>query len=163
MSTTTVSPVRVGIVTTKRGIDLSTFEDVTLYKVVVPPARVEKVNDALALLGNDHSKLMSIINQGLAADAVATSRKNMEGWCKMDDDGKQTTEVFSGQLASTEVVNPIVLMFAKLSFDYESATTPEAKKAAKQAAKDYIRTVPKILEDIQKKSAATVELNEENS
>ena len=81
----------------------------------------------------------------------------------MDDDGKQTTEVFSGQLASTEVVNPIVLMFAKLSFDYESATTPEAKKAAKQAAKDYIRTVPKILEDIQKKSAATVELNEENS
>jgi hypothetical protein len=162
MSTTQANPApsTEPIRTTKRGIDLSTFEDVTLYKDVPRPHVVDSIQAALAALGNDHNRLMEIVNSGLASAAVENARTSDAGWLKLDDDGKPTQETFDGQLASNEVVNPTVLLFAKNNFDYDRAETPEAKRAAKQSAKDLIRSMPKVLEGLQKRSAAAAAASE---
>lgn len=146
--------------TTRRGIDLSNFDDVTLYKDVPKPTAVTSIQDALHALGNDHNRLMEIVNSGLASDAVEKARLADEGWLILSEDGKATSDVFSGQLASSEVVNPTVLLFAKNNFDYDSAETSEEKRAAKQAAKDLIRSMPKVLEGLQKRSAAAAKQSE---
>lgn len=140
--------------TTKRGIDLATFEDVSLYKEIpsVPP--VVSVEDALKRLNHDNKKLLAIIGEGLQAEAVRLARESNDGWMQIDENGKLTTEVYTGQLADSEDVNPVVLMFAKLNFGFEEATTREAKRESKENAKELIKTMPKIIEGLQKKAAA---------
>ena len=150
----------VSIRTTKSGIDLNTFEDVKLYKDVPSVAEVASVQDALARLGNDHNKLLTIIRDGLQSEAVAAARGSQEGWKQIDEDGKPTDTQFSGSLANGEDVNPVVLMFAKLNFGYDEAKNADEKRAAKQSAKEMIKGMPKVLEGLKNKAARSANADE---
>jgi hypothetical protein len=147
--------------TTKSGLDLTSFEDVTLYKKVPVIAEVHSLEDALHRLGNDKAKLLTILRDGLQAEATRSARESSEGW-KVLEEGKETETPFEGTLANPEDVNPVVLMFAKLNFGFDDIVTTkenpqagrDAKAAAKQAAKDLIRSMPQVLTALQKKAAA---------
>ena len=141
--------------TTKRGLDLTSFEDLTIYKEVPVVAEVANVEDALARLNGDNSKLLSIIRDGLQQEAVSEARKSADGWKLIDEDGKPTETAFAGSLANSEDVNPVVLMFAKLNFGYDDAKNADEKRAAKQAAKDMIKQMPPVLEGLRKKAEAS--------
>lgn len=136
----------------KSGISLDTFETVKLFRDYVKPEPVTSVEDALARLGNDSAKLLSVISDGLKAEAQKNAREAVDGWYEKADDGSK--EPFTSQLADSEDVNPVVLMFAKLSFGYDEATTPEARKQAKIDAFEHIKSDPKIVSSLQKKAAA---------
>jgi hypothetical protein len=138
--------------TTKSGIDLSTFDDVLLFKDVPLVAEVADIPDALARLGNDNKKLLAIIRDGLQAEAIRAAREDSNGWKKTDENGKPTDEVFNGTLASNEVVNPVVLMFAKLNFGYDKATNADEKRVAKDKAREMIKGMPVVLEGLRTKS-----------
>lgn len=135
----------------KSGISLETFDTIKLYRDYTVPEPVTSVDDALARLGNDHAKLLSVISDGLKAEVQKNARESQDGWYEMDG---ETKTAFSGQLADSEDVNPVVLMFAKLSFGYDEATTPEARKQAKIDAFEHIKSDPKIVSSLQKKAAA---------
>ena len=120
------------------GLDLATFEDVTLVKIgrFVPVTTLE---EAKHRVGGDTEKFIAIINEGLEAEA-GRSLKNDSSipWQVEDEDG--TVAPFSGMLADAKVVGGLVLNMAKSIFGYSKDSTPEARKAAKQAAKDLIRS-----------------------
>ena len=140
------------VVTTKSGIDLDSFQNVSLYKVVpaIPP--VTDVKDALARLGNDHAKLLTIIHAGLQAEAVTSARSNSDNWL-VSEDGKKTDKTYSGSLIRSEVLNPAVLLIAKMNFDYDKATDADSKRAAKDSAKKMISEMPQMVAGLKKKSA----------
>jgi hypothetical protein len=150
--------------TTKSGLDLTSFEDVTLYKKVPIIAEVHSLEDALSRLGHDKAKLLTILRDGLQAEATRSARESSEGW-KIFEDGKETEKTFEGTLANPEDVNPVVLMFAKLNFGFDEIVTDpknpqegrDKKVAAKQAAKDLIRSMPQVLTALQKKAAGPAE------
>lgn len=162
-TTEVLKPVR----TTKSGIDLSTFTDVSLYKTVPPVPAVESLKDALARVQNNEAKLLTIIRDGLQAEAVSSARDNQAGWLKQDDDGKDTSEVFEGTLVSGEILNPLVLNLARtcpcvisrngveVEVTWEDAKSADEKRAIKAATVDFIRSTPRIMEGLKKKMQAT--------
>lgn len=143
--------------TTKGGLDLNTFENVKLFKEVpiVPP--VTSVEEALARVGNDTSKLMKLLTDGLQSEAVEAARSDNSDWKMIDADDKDTEQVFEGTLANTEDVNPVVLMFAKLNhgfddIDSKAPNSADLKRAAKQAAIADIKEMPKVLDGLRRKA-----------
>ena len=120
------------------GLDLSTYEDVTLVKVgrFVPITTLE---EAKQRVGGDTEKFIAIINEGLEAEAGRSLKNDPTiPWQVEDEDG--TVTPFVGMLADAKVVGGLVLNMAKSIFGYSKDSTPEARKAAKQAAKDLIRS-----------------------
>lgn len=151
--------------TTKAGINLENFEDIIVYKDVPEVSEVTSLDDALGRLGNDTKKLFSIIRSGLQEQAIEAARNSADGWLLMTDDRKPVTDPsgalvpFTGALADAEDVNPVVLQIAKSAFDYDSIDSEDPKSAekkreSKQAAKDLIKTMPKILDGLKRKAAA---------
>ncbi len=140
---------------TKGGLSSETFEDVTLYKDIPVVSPVTSLDDAMARLGNDTAKLFAIITEGIQSEAKESARKATDGWLTFDENEKPTSEVFTGNLLASEVVNPIVLQFAKLMFDFPEGkgSDPDKKRASKQAARDYIKNDAKLMEGLRKKSA----------
>src|SRR5579872_3939957 len=108
-----VAPVLFGT-TTKSGIDLGSFEKVELFKKYPKPSPVTSVTDALARLGNDQTKLLSILDQGLQAEAARVARTEDSGWLTYDENGAETSTLYDGTLVSNEILNPTVLNFARL-------------------------------------------------
>lgn len=157
--TATVKP------TTKSGIDLASFEDVKLYKPVPLVPAVANVQDALARLGNDHAKLMAIIQTGLQTHATNEARSSDEGWLKMDENGKETNEPFSGSLVSVDILNPVILSLSRINpvivrrgdqdveITWDDAENRDEKRAVKDATLEMIRTTPKIVDGLKRKMA----------
>src|ERR1700680_3213045 len=74
---TAKAPIKIRV---QKGLfDLATFEDVTLVKEgsFIPPATTA---EALAMLGNDNSKLMAVIIDGLKAEEMRKLRNAPEAW-----------------------------------------------------------------------------------
>lgn len=136
----------------KSGISLDTFDTIKLYRDYTVPEPVTSVEDALSRLGHDHAKLLAVISDGLKAAIQNEARTATDGWYQLGDGDAK--EPFDGQLADSEDVNPVVLMFAKLSFGYDEAKTPEERKAAKTSAFEYVKSDPKIVASLQKKASA---------
>ena len=153
---TPVAPKR----TTRSGINLANFEDVKMYKEVPTIPKVASVEEVLARLGHNKEKLLAILTEGLQAEAIRAAQADPNGWLLVDGEtGKDTTEVFSGTLADSEDVNPVVLMFAKLSFGFDDIqkgdpNSREKKREAKEKAKEMIASMPQVLEGLQKKAAS---------
>lgn len=142
--------------TPKSGINLEDFSEVSLFKLVPQVAAVTSIEDALARLGNDPSKLFSVITDGLNGLAVEEARKSQEGWLTVDENGKDTQEVFKGTLVSPEVLNPVVLMLAKLNHGFDeiekkSDKSADLKRAAKEKAMEDIKNSPIVLAGLKKK------------
>lgn len=147
--------------TERAGIDLETFSDVRMFKHVPTVAEVTSVNDALARLGNDHAKLLSIIRDGLESHEIEKARNEPTGWKLYDAEGKETDQEYNGTLVDSEILNPLVLTIAKNSFGYDEAdsiTDVEKKRAAKRKAKEeaqeFIGSAPKLLQGLKARQEA---------
>jgi hypothetical protein len=152
------TPTNPKIRTTKSGVNLEDFSDVSLFKEVPQVAAVESIQDALARLGNDEKKLFSVITDGLNSLAVEQARKDPSGWLEVDENGKDTAVVFSGTLVSPEVLNPMVLQIAKLNHGFDeipkSDKSPDLKREAKEKAMEDIRNSPLIVAGLKRKMEA---------
>lgn len=140
--------------TAKSGTSLEDFSEVSLYKVVPQTLQVTSLQEALAMVGNDESKLLALFTEGLNQAQVAEARKSSEGWKIVDENGKDTETVFSGSLVSSEIFAPTVLQFAKLMYGFSEAKNIEEKRAAKESAIGFIKSQPIILEALKKKMEA---------
>ena len=119
------------------GTDLNTFEDVTLVKVgkFVPVTTLE---EAKHRVGGNTEKFISIINEGLEAEAGRELKNDTNvPWQVEDEEGNLSP--FSGMLADGKIVGTLILNMAKSIFGYTKESTPDEKKAAKQSAKDLIK------------------------
>lgn len=119
--------------------DLDTFDDVTLVNTSTfnPVQGDHFIKNALERLGNDHSKLMDVINDGLRAEAMRELRQKPDGWMAEDEEGNTST--FTGTPADTSKVNALVLTLAKTVFGYAKDLSADAKRAAKSAAMGMIK------------------------
>lgn len=138
----------------KSGMSLDTFDTVSLYKEVPEVAPVTSVDDALSRVGNDGSKLLAILTEGLQSLAINEARESESGWLAKGENGELTGKAFEGTLADPDVVNPVVLQFAKLLHGYDEATSrkdAEGRKKAKEAAIVSIKSNQMIMEGLKAK------------
>jgi hypothetical protein len=139
---------------TTSGIDLDSFDQVSLYKDVPEVPAVVSMQDALARVGNNEKSLFAIIQAGLQEEARKKAEAEESGWLKFDEDGEKTDEVYKGTLVFGEIINPLVLRTAKDFFNWptkSSATSADEKKAAKAGALSMIRESPRFMDMIKRR------------
>lgn len=146
----------------KTQFDLAQFDDVTLVKQgTFEPVSVENATtEALQRLGGDSAKLAEVLNAGLKSMAMQTLRESADGWhtFELDSEGEPTDKVngpFAGQLADIKVVNGLVLSLSKSVFGFNKDMSKDQKRAAKEQAKEFIKSNPAIREGLAKTAVAT--------
>lgn len=138
-------------------LNLDTFEDVTLRKTVPDFHPVASMHDAAARVGNDQAKLVQAINEGLRImEREAVMNNPNIPWQVVNDEDEMEGE-FTGIPADPKKVNTLILSLAKTVFGFTKDLDKEAKAAAKESAKNLIRTTPSILEPLKKTAALTEE------
>lgn len=145
---------------TRTVFDLDTFESVTLTKNVPDFVPAENTTEVLTRIGNDHNKMLELLNAGLKAaerDSVESNKEIPFLAAKLDDDGEETEELipYTGTPANPEKVNALKLTLAKTVFGYNKSMSKDEKKVAKESAIAMIKDTPAIKAGLQK-SAATV-------
>jgi hypothetical protein len=153
MATTQVTPTAASAASTKAVtrtvFDLTTFDDLKLTKTVTLPAKPENLEQALAAVGNDQSKLMAVIYEGLVAEKLENERNDASGFMVIPDEG-EPTELYTGTFADeskTKAINGAVLNLAKAA-GYDKSLPIEKKNELKQQARDFIRGNPAMLKFI---------------
>lgn len=146
----------------KSVFDLDSKGDVTVKKIgtFAPVATMEEFTSRL---GNDASKILQIVNDGLEkyTESALLADSNVP-WQLVDEneDGTETLTPFTGTLLSAEKsksLNATVINFAKLMFGYAKNMVQgdaDANRAAKKAAKDQalalILSNPAAVENLKK-------------
>lgn len=139
MSTQATSPSKE--ITRQRSVtNLDTFESVTLKKTgnFVP---VTSAQEAMARLGGSAEKFLQVVNDGLEQEFGNSLIADSNVPWKVEDEEGNLTD-FDGTPADESKVNALVLNLAKtvcIEGDWKSATA-EAKRAAKKAAVEFIRS-----------------------
>lgn len=150
--------------TTKSGTDLDSFEKIDLFKKYAEPAKVTSVQDALSRIGNDQSKLLDLLYDGLKAEAARLARSSDDGWMVQDESGNEVA--YAGTLISTEILNPMVKTFATITetavvrdgkevfITWDEAQNADEKRAVKKAAMEALRAQPATIAALKKKQLA---------
>lgn len=133
--------------TTQAFVNLEDFENVVLVKetTFVPPASIQ---DALTQLGNDQSKLLAMVSEGMRSDAIRSLRADdSQPWMDQDDEGNMVA--FTGSVADSKAVNDLRATLAKTLFGYQpgrnqSDEVKAANKKAREQAMEMIRTTDAI-------------------
>lgn len=154
----TVTPIKVRPLRTQSNIfDLDSMSDVIIFKTreFTPVSSAKEANERL---GNDASAFLNVLNEGLRA----IEQKQLEddssiAWSVEDDEGNVST--FSGTPADAKIVNGMVLNLAKGSFGYLAAKDVEGRRAAKQAAFDFIKSQPVLVDGLKAQLQAAKETN----
>lgn len=142
------------IKTTQAFISLDeSFSSITLGKqaTFVPPDSIES---ALSALGNDKSKLLAMISDGMRSEAIRQLRENTSApWCEKNEDGSYT-DAFEGKLADSDAVNDLRMTFARTMFGYvagrgQSDAVKASNKVAKEKAMAFIRENEAIVKGLQ--------------
>jgi hypothetical protein len=137
--------------------DLQAFDDVKLVRNFYAedlPAKPTTVHEALALVGNDTSKLLELIHQGLIEQTVEAAKSDLSTFSSIpvDDEGKELDPVpYTGTPVSEEKgksINAMILNFAKTAFGYRKDAGKEKKREAKEKATQLIRDTPAILQSL---------------
>lgn len=145
---------------TKTVFDLTSFDEVTLVKVVPDFVPAENSAEVLARVGNDAVKLLALMNAGLKSAERDAVENDSSPWhtFKSDESGEPTKEVngpFSGVPADSDKVNALKLTLAKTVFGYSKQMTKEEKAAAKTSAIEMIKTTPAIRAGLSKSAVPT--------
>lgn len=147
MSERKVSPIQ------KTIFDLDSFEEVTLVKTPEPMVEVSSIEELQTRLGNDTSKLLKVINDGLEEEYRKQYEADPEKpWHTFDDEGEPNGE-FTGVMAEQKAVNSLVLTLAKTVFGFNKDMTREQKKASKESAKEMIKANDAIKQGLRKSAA----------
>jgi hypothetical protein len=124
----------------KRVFDLVKFEKVTLtgnYSF----APVQSVQDAIARIGNDQSKLLNLLNEALRRQAMRDAKASLA----------------SSDAGSSKVVNQFVSTF-RLMPQFASI---QDKKEQTQAIYSFIKSTPAMFEGIKAAAIAALATDEE--
>lgn len=135
--------------TQKTVFDLDLFQDVLLKKEYVEPVAPVSLEAALEAVGNDQSRLLKVIHDGLKAEANSQAYNDKDGWNQTDEEG-DIVGPYEGKSASAELgkkIDAAVLTLAKLN-GYEKSLSPAKKQELKANAIAFIRSNPAILENI---------------
>jgi hypothetical protein len=119
--------------------DLKAFSEIELGKVVTLPAKPTSLDEATQLIP-DSQHLLSIIWQGMCAEAIEAAEEEKTGWKTFDDEGNLFEE-FTGASADSEkkkLIQGMILNFAKGAFGYGKHMTAEEKNAAKESARKML-------------------------
>jgi hypothetical protein len=130
--------------------DLATFDDVTLQKEVTLPTKPTSVEEALAAVGNDASKLLDVIYTGLCDAAAETAKNDISGFRALDEDGKPGDADYTGTFADEskgKAINLAILNMAKAA-GYDKSLPLETRNKLKADAKDLIKSNPAMLKFI---------------
>ncbi len=134
---------------TRTVFDLAKFEDVQLAKPFPMPAKPATLEEALAAVGNDQSKLLDAVYKGIVAAARDEAYSDINGFTVADDSGKPSDEPYSGKFADEKMgkqINLTVLNLAKLQAAGSWDTLDKAKKdALKDSAIKMLQSNPDIL------------------
>jgi hypothetical protein len=137
---------------TRTVFDIQKFDDVKLQKVVPLPAKPATIEEALAAVGNDSSKLLDVIYEGLVGQQMDAEYNNIKGFKVVGEDG-ELGEDYTGQYADeskTKLINAAVLTFAKLNAGGTWDTlSKEKKRELKDNAIAFMRSNPAMLASIQ--------------
>lgn len=132
--------------------DLDTMSDVLLIKEVAF-SPVTNAQEALHRLGNDSSKLLAVINEGLEAEARRSAvSDNSIPYVQEDEEGNKTP--FAGTPADSKAVNSLVLTLAKTIFGYSKDSSPDQKRASKDKAFEMIKANEAIRAGLKENAAA---------
>ncbi len=135
---------------TRTVFDLTAFDDIKLSKPFTPPAAPTTLEEALQAVGNDTSKLLAVIHEGLISEARATAYETMEGFMVVAEDGS-ATEAYTGKFADEEkgkLINNAILSLAKIN-GYDKSLPKEKKAALKEKATAFLRDNPAMLASLQ--------------
>lgn len=149
-STETTTETPKGNPVTRTVFDLASFDDVKLSKPFNPPSAPTTLEEALAAVGNDTSKLLSVIHEGLISEARQNAYDAIDGFFIVTEDGVSDTP-YTGKFADDEkgkLINNAILALAKIN-GYEKSLAPEKKKALKDKAISFLRDNPAMLASLQ--------------
>ncbi len=136
--------------TQKTVFDLNAFDSIKLVKDYTIPSKPSTLEEALAAVGNDQSKLLEVIHEGLVAAANDAAYNDNSGWSVEAEDGTSTP--YAGSYADenkTKLINGAVLNLAKLQAGGSWDTLPKEKKSAlKDSAVEMLRANPAMLKSI---------------
>ena len=135
---------------TRTVFDLEKFDDVKLTKEVQLPAAPASVADALSACGNDESKLLKLIYEGMTSETVETARNDISGFRVVNEDD-EPGDSYTGKFADeskSKAINLMVLNTAKVAFGYGKDQTAEQKRASKASAIEAIRSNPAIVKGL---------------
>ena len=135
---------------TRTVFDLASFDDVKLSKPFNPPSAPTTLEEALAAVGNDTEKLLSVIHEGLISEARQSAYNQIDGFFVVDETGV-TDQPYQGKYADDEkgkLINNAILALAKIN-GYEKSLAPEKKKALKDKAVSFLRDNPAMLASLQ--------------
>lgn len=133
----------------KQVFDIDEFDNMTLVQEVPAPS-ITSLQDALAAVGNDESKLIELLKIGFEDKLREETRAKSEGWhtFKKNADGEDTIEIngpYTGTAADDSRVTALVLSMAKNMYANLYATD---RKAAKDKARELIKNTPAIRQDL---------------
>lgn len=149
MSTTSVSPVPSNPATRiqRTVVSLETLEPVTVVKAFdFDGSTIKTVDDAYAAFGNDATKILNVLKKGLEYEARNKAGETKDGWFVIEDG--EIKGPLSGDTADKDKLNALVLTLAKTAFGYSGAQSAEEKAKAKEAAANFVKTTPALLNGI---------------
>jgi hypothetical protein len=132
-----------------RVFDIDKFEKVSLEREYTIPAPVTTVKEAVEFLGNDQSKLLSIINIGIRRAALLDVKKAMK-----EESGGVDTAAISKFIAAFRMLPK----FAKINPENVAG---DKRKEQTQAIYNFIKANPSLLDEL--KSSATEEDDENDT
>lgn len=140
--------------------NLADFTEVTLGKSYEFEPVVD-VNAALARLGNDATRLVKVINDGLRTEQQRAERNSPDGWRTYTEDGELNGAAAGVIPADPKKVNALVLTLAKTVFGYSKEMNADQKRTAKESAVAMIRENDAIKAGLQKSAALAGTADEE--
>jgi hypothetical protein len=115
---------------------------------------VKTLEEAKHRVGGDTAKFLAIINEGLEAEAGrAMINDSSIPWLQEDEEGN-TSVATDVKPADKKIVNGLILNLAKSVFGYLKATNKDEKRAAKEAAKNMIKSTPAMKDGLMANAAA---------
>ena len=135
---------------TRTVFDLTAFDDVKLTKTISLPSQPSTLEEALAACGNDTSKLLQVIHEGLQAEAKSAAYDDIGGFQVVSEDGEATMP-YTGNYAQGDkgkLINNAILALAKIN-GWDKSLPPEQKTALKAKATSFLRDNPAMLASLQ--------------
>lgn len=102
------------------------FEKITVVRPVdvTFAENIKSIEDATNYLGNDESKLLSILKSGLISEAKRKAGDVADGWFD-----KESEELYTDDQLDSDLANKMVLNMAKTGFSHIYDKDPAAAKA----------------------------------
>lgn len=130
-----------------------TFGKVSLAKNYVVPQGFKTLQDALAGVGNDESKLVALINAGVLEQAADTAKASNEGWTIAENNAPSTKE-YTGEFISAKNVLATARTLAMTIFGMTPEMTKDEKKAKRQQALEVIKNTPALRDGLKNQAIA---------